>query len=277
MASGSWKELPLETESALPDVEVSRDAWKHLMCDCEGPCRGRGNVKKRKTPDGSDWKNFPVSARTNRPSQSRSDSWKHLAMDEDTVRHKRVPAGKANGRSEGHSDSWKHPALGVFEDSVQDKIPAPVLNLTKEILQCMPTVKTDKDNHYVRHGKDHERLSGVLNSKCRCKQNCLQGLDKRTTSSVVIAWHNLSAETHIMLLHGLYGEETSVRHAWQINGHPVCFRGLLRVLGHSNRTLCRFVHGIEDGRSGKNSELPRAQKQADFVQHFLMELYLTAA
>ena len=232
---------------------------------------------------------------------SSSSCWQVCALDEGAGDPPSSSLGRKRKRqkrecwqklSMTHTESDVHapgPALhpsNAKEANEEGKVKVKV-NLTLNILRLLPIA--EKPNPSAHHGTSKTRLQEVLRSGCTCKLTCLSHWTLRSMTVMCSAWHQLSAETQVQVLHQLFNpdsavEETSLktveRRSWLLDGVPHCFRGFCRFLGHSQKTIIKMIHG-ETLDLRKTSDVypsrPRKAPQRDMVSHFFMELYLTAA
>ena len=220
---------------------------------------------------------------------SASLSWKTATLDG----HVPVKASPA-------TLSWKQVGLVDEEASskpsgsnfVKDEKAEPrVVTLTSQIISCIPT-EVKQTTKYSEAGKNSDRIAGLLQLPCKCsKRTCFQQFKFKEVKPLLNLWHGLADVSKISLLTALSHDLTESntespdddsvleegRRRYSLCGKDVCFKAFAAVLGHSERTLLKYISGQPDLRRSNNSVMPRSKDQTMFCHMFFAELYQTAA
>ncbi|CAK9027174.1 Uncharacterized protein (Fragment) [Durusdinium trenchii] len=220
---------------------------------------------------------------------SASLSWKTATLDG----HVPVKASPA-------TLSWKQVGLVDEEASskpsgsnfVKDEKAEPrVVTLTSQIISYIPT-EVKQTTKYSEAGKNSDRIAGLLQLPCKCsKRTCFQQFKFKEVKPLLNLWHVLADVSKISLLTALSHDLTESntespdddsvleegRRRYSLCGKDVCFKAFAAVLGHSERTLLKYISGQPDLRRSNNSVMPRSKDQTMFCHMFFAELYQTAA
>ncbi|CAE7834952.1 unnamed protein product [Symbiodinium sp. CCMP2592] len=285
----NWKDFSLTEDKC----RGSAPDWKVLPLESDGSESHRGKKRAGSSESVRNWTDFPLDGDLEAQGQNPvGSSWKDLPLDGEVP----LPRGRNTTHVSGAAavrippskkpcvdkDSWKNCLSAEETVAATDSGPLETLevNLTRELLSCLPKLPLSQQTSYALSGKDSGRIQTALKAGCSCSANCLSKLHKAPTEAIVRMWHDLSPETHVMVLHGLYDcpEQMELRRRhWAVNSQHVCFRGLAKLLGHNERTLRKCIHADADKRRSPDLRLPRDCPQTTFVHHFFLDLYLSAA
>ena len=224
-----------------------------------------------------------------RPKSSASSSWKTATLD-----------GHAQAKPSATTLSWKQvglvdeeaPPMSRSSNVVQDeKAESRVVALTAQIIACIPAeVKTG--TKFSVSGKNTDRIAGLVQLPCKCsKRTCFQQFKVKELKPLLNLWHNLADPSKISLLTALSHDLTESnsetpeansaleegRRRYSLCGKDVCFKAFAAILGHSERTLLKYISGQPDLRRSNSAVTPRSKEQTMFCHMFFAELYQTAA
>ena len=224
-----------------------------------------------------------------RPKPSASSSWKTATLD-----------GHAQAKPSATTLSWKQvglvdeeaPPMSRSSNVVQDeKAESRGVALTAQIIACIPAeVKTG--TKFSVSGKNTDRIAGLVQLPCKCsKRTCFQQFKVKELKPLLNLWHNLADPSKISLLTALSHDLTESnsetpeansaleegRRRYSLCGKDVCFKAFAAILGHSERTLLKYISGQPDLRRSNSAVTPRSKEQTMFCHMFFAELYQTAA
>lgn len=233
--------------------------------------------KKLKSLASASWKTATLDGHAPMKTAAVAQSWKQMGLtDEEAPSAPSAPSAlSSSSRGSNVAGSEK---------------PEPrVVALTGQIIACIPT-EVKSATKYSEAGKSKDRLSALLQIPCKCaKRTCFQQFNMKELRPLLNLWHGLTNTSKISILTALSHDLASPdaednssdldegRRSYSLSGKEVCFKAFASILGHSERTLLKYISGQPDLRRSSTSVMPRSKDQTMFCHMFFAELYQTAA